>query len=119
VDNFGQEAANAPIDLAHLARQTMDDVDLQREVLAIFVRQAEIARNDLPAAVGEDRKKLAHKLTGAAHAVGAFALADRAARLMEEPCDTDALASIGPLVDEVARFVAQFNTGQDRTMSRR
>lgn len=97
-----------PIDFTHLARQTMDDADLQREVLAIFIQQAQIARLELPAAMAEQRRPLAHKLKGAAQAVGAFAVADCAARLMEQPDDVEALRRIDGLLDATIGYVADF-----------
>jgi HPt (histidine-containing phosphotransfer) domain-containing protein len=66
----------APIDLVHLARQTMGDRELEQELLALFDRQAEQIGRKLrhieTGAVGAD---LAHKLKGSARAVGATAVA--------------------------------------------
>ncbi len=67
----------ATLDLAHLAAQTGADQALQREILALFVGQiGEIltALHD-PAAPLPARADLAHKLSGSARAIGAFALA--------------------------------------------
>ncbi|MCO5065940.1 MAG: Hpt domain-containing protein [Rhizobiaceae bacterium] len=108
-DSGGGMEPDCPIDLAHLARQTMDDADLQREVLAIFARQAGTVQQELEAAEGEDRKRIAHKLKGAAQAVGAFAIADCAIRLMDDPTDAEALERIPGLVEAVRRFAADFD----------
>lgn len=108
-EQTGKGASASPIDLSHLARQTMDDPELQREVLGIFVRQAQLAREDLRAASGEDRKRFAHKLKGAAQAVGAFAVAECAMRLMEDPADTAALERLDGLVTEICKFVTDFD----------
>ncbi|RUV26092.1 histidine kinase, partial [Mesorhizobium sp. M5C.F.Ca.IN.020.32.2.1] len=39
-DVSGTAAGSRPVDLAHLARQTMGDRNLEQEVLALFVQQA-------------------------------------------------------------------------------
>ncbi len=75
----GRVASACPIDLVHLARQTMGDRALEVELLALFDRQAgQIAQRlgelDL-AGVESWRADLAHKLKGSARAVGAHAVA--------------------------------------------
>jgi HPt (histidine-containing phosphotransfer) domain-containing protein len=68
-----------PIDRAHLARMTFGDRSLEREVLQLFDRQAEILidrmRSGDAAAVGA----LAHTLKGSAASVGAVSVAAAAA----------------------------------------
>ncbi len=69
-----------PIDLDHLARMTLGDVELEREVLALFADQSGrlvAAMAALPADTGA----LAHKLKGSARGIGAFAVAEAAAEL--------------------------------------
>lgn len=69
-------AASSPIDLVHLARQTMGDRALERELLALFERQAvQIADKLRRAEAGATTADLAHKLKGSARAVGAGAVA--------------------------------------------
>ncbi len=65
----------------HLASQTGGDTALQRELLILFADQstAILSALDDPAATPLARADLAHKLTGSARAVGAFALAEAAA----------------------------------------
>lgn len=68
---------DAPIDIAHLKRMTLGDAGLEREVLAMFARQAVRlieAMERLPA----DAAELVHTLDGSARAVGAFQVADAA-----------------------------------------
>lgn len=65
----------------HLASQTGGDTALQRELLTLFADQSKAilsALNDAAAPLLA-RADLAHKLTGSARAVGAFALAEAAA----------------------------------------
>lgn len=69
-----------PLDLDHLARMTLGDTELEHEVLAMFAEQSTrliAAMAALPA----DASALAHKLKGSARGIGAFAVADAAARL--------------------------------------
>ncbi len=68
--------ADTPIDLVHLARQTLGDRELEAELLALFDRQAaRIAEQLKNPAAGAASADLAHKLKGSARAVGANAVA--------------------------------------------
>lgn len=69
-----------PIDLDHLARMTLGDAELEREVLAMFADQS-IRLVSAIAAVPAEAGALAHKLKGSARGIGAFAVADAAAEL--------------------------------------
>lgn len=71
---------DGPIDFEHLSRMTLGDPALEHEVLTMFVAQSarlldQIA--SMPAQAGA----LAHTLKGSARAIGAFAVAEAAARL--------------------------------------
>jgi len=72
--------AAAPVDLVHLARYTMGDEALEREVLQLFRDHSVTQLEQLDAAVG-DRKRwheATHGIKGAARGVGAWALATAA-----------------------------------------
>ncbi|MGO8914173.1 MAG: Hpt domain-containing protein [Bradyrhizobium sp.] len=71
---------DGPIDVVHLRRMTLGDVSLEREVLAMFSAQA-VGLVGALAALPSDAAALAHTLKGSARAIGAFAVADAAARL--------------------------------------
>ena len=71
---------DGPIDIVHLRRMTLGDVGLEREVLAMFSAQA-VGLVGALAALPSDAGALAHTLKGSARAIGAFAVADAAARL--------------------------------------
>jgi HPt (histidine-containing phosphotransfer) domain-containing protein len=65
-----------PIDLVHLTRQTLGNRSLEREILALFVRQSRqiierLRRSGCP----RERGDLAHTLKGSARAVGAWRVA--------------------------------------------
>lgn len=74
---------NRPIDLVHLARQSLGDRELERELLELFDRQAariaaEINMPDLSGNCAAERRDLAHTLKGSARAVGAWHVASMA-----------------------------------------
>lgn len=75
-----------PIDLVHLARQSLGDRALEREILDLFVTQARLLRAKLQeASATQQRMDLAHTLKGSARAVGAWRVAHWA-----EQCELDA-----------------------------
>src|SRR5436190_12907773 len=73
--------AEPVIDTKHLARMTLGDERLEREVLELFLRQADMLLGRMvnqPAAVIVG---LSHTLMGSARGVGAWKVADAAAAL--------------------------------------
>jgi HPt (histidine-containing phosphotransfer) domain-containing protein len=66
-----------PIDIEHLRRMTLDDPALEREVLAMFLRQTDELIGALLARP-EQGVALAHTLKGSACAIGAFDVAANA-----------------------------------------
>ncbi|MBU3890144.1 MULTISPECIES: Hpt domain-containing protein [Methylosinus] len=78
-DGAGPKNSRAAIDWAHLSRQTMGDVELEAELLALFATQAAEFSGKLAAAASDKaRLDLAHTLKGASRAIGAFPLGDAA-----------------------------------------
>ncbi len=74
------------VDTAHLARYTMGDEKLERELLRMFATQAEELLAMLENAGGQEAWRMAaHTLKGAARAIGAFPIAEEAARLEHLP----------------------------------
>jgi HPt (histidine-containing phosphotransfer) domain-containing protein len=106
----GGEGAAAPrarpVDLAHLARQTLGDRALEQEVLKLFLHQAVIVRDQIADADARERLRLAHNLKGSARGVGAFAIADCVAEIETRPDDKRLLARLSTLIDEVSDFIA-------------
>lgn len=98
-----------PIDLEHLARQTMDDRDVEREVLDMFVHQALSVRDEIAAADIAERLRLAHALKGSARGVGAFHIADCVAQIELQPADAALIERLAGLIDEVRDFVSAIN----------
>jgi HPt (histidine-containing phosphotransfer) domain-containing protein len=68
---------DGPIDHAHLARMTLGDRSLEREVLAMFAGQSTGLMESL-SALPANASDLAHTLKGSAMAIGAFRVADAA-----------------------------------------
>ncbi|SFO77904.1 HPt (histidine-containing phosphotransfer) domain-containing protein [Mesorhizobium sp. NFR06] len=99
-------AGARPVDLAHLARQTMGDRELEREVLALFVNQSLSVRDQIVDADTGQRVLLAHGLKGSARGIGAFAVADCAGFIEQQPEDMRALKKLGTLIEEVRDFIA-------------
>lgn len=77
----------APIDRAHLARYTLGDATLEREILGLFVAQLPLTLESLRFAPNErEWHTAAHTLKGSARAVGAWtvaSLAEEAEQLTE------------------------------------
>jgi HPt (histidine-containing phosphotransfer) domain-containing protein len=71
-----------PIDRPHLARMTLGDPALAREVLALFDRQIETLLGRIGAAEPSAVPALAHTIKGSARGVGAWPMA-RAAEVVE------------------------------------
>jgi HPt (histidine-containing phosphotransfer) domain-containing protein len=103
---------DGPIDLAHLARMTLGERSLEREVLELFGRQAEMLlpriRRGEPALAAAS----AHTLKGSAVGIGAFGVA-RAAEAVEQAKDGSFLAAVERLAAvleetkaEIARLLA-------------
>jgi HPt (histidine-containing phosphotransfer) domain-containing protein len=64
-----------PIDLVHLARMTLGDRGLEREVLALFDRQATVLVSRMRASPPAGVTSVAHTLKGSARGVGAWQVA--------------------------------------------
>ena len=92
---------DGPIDIEHLRRMTLGDASLEREVLAMFSAQAASLVGAL-SALPPDAVALAHKMKGAARAIGAFGVADAASgleTLIQHGGDpAEALAELGDAV---------------------
>lgn len=101
-----------PIDLVHLARQTLGDRALEAEILRLFVAQtANVLARLRSAEDVRQRGDLAHTLKGSARAVGAWRVAVEA-----ETCEAaadgagwvPALARLEDSVDEAIAMIDGF-----------
>lgn len=94
-----------PIDLVHLAHQTMGDKALEIEVLQMFARQARRALQEMAGADAATTAAVAHRLKGAASAVGAFQVSAAAGSLENKSADAALKAAVDAAVVEVENFI--------------
>lgn len=99
-------SASRPVDLAHLARQTMGDRQLEQDVLSLFVQQMSGMRERIAGADEAERRMLAHALKGSARSIGAFAVADCAAKIEDQPSNKALLAKLGKSIDDACDYIA-------------
>ena len=101
----------AALDLNHLESMTLGDVQLEREVLSMFAEQA-LRLLDMMDALPGEAGVLAHTLKGSARGIGAFAVAEAAARLEVSIRNRDkreaALEELKSAVAEVRIAIAAF-----------
>jgi HPt (histidine-containing phosphotransfer) domain-containing protein len=100
-----------PIDLVHLAKQTMGDPGLEAEVLRLFDQMIGVYFSRLEKAANRnDMMVNLHAIKGASAGVGAFALsslakaADDELRAGGDP-NPERIADIGIAVEEVRAFI--------------
>jgi HPt (histidine-containing phosphotransfer) domain-containing protein len=98
-------SASKPIDLVHLARQTMGDRTVEVEVLRIFARQARQALADFAVADQQGKIATAHRLKGAAQAVGAFPLSQFAEEIESGAVDSAHMAKMTAAITEAENFI--------------
>jgi HPt (histidine-containing phosphotransfer) domain-containing protein len=97
------------IDCHHLARATLGDASLEREVLQLFNRQSELllARmNDAPEAA---IATLAHTLKGSARGIGAWQVAE-AAEAVETAAGSHDQKRLARAHDQLAAAVSRAST---------
>lgn len=106
-DSPGNSAATGrkPIDFAHLAQQTMGDKALEIEVLQLFARQARQIMKDTVEAEGIVRAQAAHRLKGAALAIGATDVASAAGAIEKNPADASLCDRLSTAVLEAEHFI--------------
>lgn len=97
-----------PIDMDHLSKQTLGDGGVAREVLSLFLIEIGSARMIMQTEVETERREVAHRLKGAARAIGAFALAETAAHLEDAPGDERHIADFFDRVVELEDFIGSF-----------
>lgn len=96
-----------PVDLDHLGHQTMGQKDLEEEVLRLFLRQARQCLRNIERSSGRERSGFAHTLKGSARGVGAFTLADAAARLENSGSSEADVEALSKALVDVETFLAR------------
>lgn len=69
---------SSPIDRGHLTQMTLGEQSLEREVLQLFDRQAEMLIGRMRGADGAVAAAMAHTLKGSARGIGAWRVAEAA-----------------------------------------
>ena len=108
--------AEAPVDLAHLARYTGGEKSMNGEILRLFDSQISTMVAELNGLLqtqdGKRWREIAHTIKGAARGVGAFEMGDAAAKA--EPVDPanqpEAKAAVAKLESEAETVRAFINT---------
>ena len=101
-----------PIDLVHLARTTLGDRSLEREVLQLFDRQSTLLIARMRSAAPAGIATLAHTLKGSARGIGAWRVA-RAAEALElagssgDEALAEALGQLKAATDEARAVIAE------------
>jgi len=98
----------ASFDPQVLARQTGGDAALEREVLAMFLSQATDDYSRLAAAGPSDAGDIAHRIKGAARAIGAEDVASAAARIEVAGTETIAMARLRSEIDTACREISRY-----------
>jgi HPt (histidine-containing phosphotransfer) domain-containing protein len=101
-----------PIDRKHLARMTLGDLSLEREVLTLFDRQANMLLARMTSAEPAVVAALAHTIKGSARGIGAFgvAYAAEAVELAADGLPLDLAGDIGRLaatIEETRRVIGE------------
>lgn len=101
------------LDLDHLARQTLNDAELERQVMGMFFEQsAQVLRQIRDAGGHRQRIEAAHQLKGSARAVGAWRVAEASDRLQALPAGAsddsvmEAIAGLHATVAEARAAIA-------------
>jgi hypothetical protein len=94
--------AEAAIDRKHLARMTLGEAGLEREVLALFDRQAEMLLPRMRRVAPDAALALAHTLKGSARGVGAWRVAAAAEAVERSSSDT-----LSSTIDALDQAVAE------------
>ena len=95
-----------PIDMAYLAQQTLGDNGIAHEVLGLFLIEIGAAREAMRTDGYTERQEVAHRLKGAARAVGAFALAETAAEIERAPGDDNHVIMFQTRIGELESYIS-------------
>ena len=90
------------IDMQHLARMTLGEQSLQREVLALFDRQADVLLPRIRCGAPALAASLAHTLKGSAASIGAFKVASAAESVEQIQGRTDRDAAMAVAIERLA-----------------
>jgi hypothetical protein len=101
-----------PIDVTHLARMTLGDSSLEREVLQLYDRQAEMLLARMQQAAPAAAAAYAHTLKGSSRGIGAWKVA-QAADAVERAANSGgkdigaAVVNLGIAIGEARTVIAE------------
>ena len=108
-DQISTQALNRPVDLVHLARYTLGNRSLEREVLSLFNTQSVLYLQRLKDAVADkDWKDAAHTIKGSARSIGAWQLA-RSAEIAETLSGAKRKSGAEVVLGELERLIGETN----------
>ena len=99
-------AVEAPIDVTHLARMTLGDASLEREVLQLYDRQAELLLARMQQVTPTAAAAYAHTLKGSSSGIGAFKVA-RAAEAVEFAATRNAEAEVDAAISQLGTAISE------------
>ncbi len=103
----GDTVYHRPVDLVHLARHTLGNRDLEREILQIFVRQSALYMDRLRGAkTGTERQMAAHTIKGSARGIGAWEVADLAEVIESRNGAREAIKALAASIEKTNRFIS-------------
>jgi HPt (histidine-containing phosphotransfer) domain-containing protein len=99
-------AVETPIDVTHLARMTLGDASLEREVLQLYDRQAGILLARMQQVTPTAAAAYAHTLKGSSSGIGAFKVA-RAADAVESAATKNAEADVVAAISHLGTAISE------------
>ena len=97
-----------PVDLVHLSRQTLGDRELEKEVLGLFVNQSTLYLKRLQASKSiKERKSVAHTILGSAKGLGAWQVAEEAARFEQQCSKKTDCQRLANAVDDANAYIRE------------
>ena len=98
--------SSRPVDLVHLARQSLGDRSLELEILGLFASQSELYMSRLAnAKTAEERKMAAHTILGSARGIGAWDVAKEAQAIELDGKVKSDLAGLRRAVDAANNYI--------------
>lgn len=99
-------AVETPIDVMHLARMTLGDASLEREVLQLYDRQADMLLARMQQVTPTAAAAYAHTLKGSSSGIGAFKVA-RAAEAVAFAATRNAEADVAAAISHLGTAISE------------
>lgn len=100
-----------PVDLVHLARQSLGDRSLEMEILNMFKSQSALYISRLEnAGSGDERRMAAHTILGSARGIGAWAVARAAETVERHRGSVPDLEQLKKAVDSTNDYISELTS---------